>query len=154
MLWLAVWLATWALWVPPLLAFAGALAPSLLAQGRTGLRAARSLAIAALGGILVLVLVAVFTQPDPRFAVIDLLLAGGLVSLAALGVRAIFAWALVVFAALAAAKGIGLAAMGFSVTTFLAPALTGGLAWLAAALLALALAVMRLRRAPRRSTRA
>lgn len=144
-----VWLEAWGLWAPAFLAFAGALAPSLLAQMKLGVKAARGIALAALGALLLLTLVAFFTKEDATLTVLDLLLAAALVALAALGVRVAFAWALVVVAALAVAKGVGVIAMGFDVPALLGPALAGGMAWAAAALLGLALAVLRISRSTR-----
>lgn len=140
----------WGLWAPPVLAFLGALAPSLLAARKVSIGTARILSGAALVAVLALLLVAYFTARGVG-AALDLALAGVLVALAALGVRRPFAWALVLVAALAAAKGLGQLVMAIAVPIFLGPGLAGALLWVATALLALSLAIIRLK-APPRST--
>ncbi|HET6405186.1 MAG TPA: hypothetical protein VFH78_11100 [Candidatus Thermoplasmatota archaeon] len=137
--------AAWELWAPGALAFAGVLGPSLLASRRVSLRTARALALAALAGALVLLLVAVFTA-QARMLLFDLSLAGALVALAALGVRRAFAWALLVAAALASAKALAQARLAFLDPSVLGAALAGASGWAAAALLAISLCALRLRR--------
>ena len=141
----------WGLWAPSALAFLGVLAPSLLAARKVGVGPARVISAATLVALLALVLFAVFSDASVP-ALLDLLLAGVLVALAGLGVRRVFAWALVLVAALAAAKGLAQLAMAVTVPVFLGPGIAGALLWGAAALLALSLAIIRLRASPR-STR-
>lgn len=146
------WLEGWSTWLPATLAFVGVLGPALLAGGRVGLRSARAVALASLAALVAAMVVAVYQRAGTA-ALLDLALAGALVALSTLGVRRSFAWGLVAATAIAAARGIALARAGFGTPALLAPSLAGALAWLAAALLALALASVRLK-ASRRSTRA
>lgn len=143
------WGAAWEVWVPGALAFAGLLGPSLLARGRASRSLARGVALAALVALLVVLVVEAWGARRAS-VVFDLVLAAALVAIGAVGTHRAWAWSLVVLAALASARGIALVPMAMAVRAFLGVGIFGACAWLGAALLALVLAVIRLR-ASRRS---
>lgn len=143
-------MAAWELWAPAAVAFGGTLGPALLATGRATRTTARAFVLGALATLMALLLVEVFSSRVAT-VVLDLALAAALVALAAVGTKREWAWTLVGLAAIAAARGVALVPMGLAVPAFLGPALLGAGAWLGASLLALSLAVVRVR-ASRRST--
>lgn len=143
-----------ALWLPAALAFAGVLGPALLAGGRLSRRAAQRIALASLVALAVYATLVVLlplgpgeTQESRWYPALDAVLAGALVALAALGVGRAWivpAWTVAV---LAVARAAGVAVSLASTQQLTMGALTGLLLWVAAALLAVVLGLIRWRAA-------
>lgn len=146
-------------WLPAALAFAGTLAPALLASGRLTRGRAQAVvltalvSLAAFGALVVLWPLGDGEAGEARlYPALDAALGVALVALAALGVRRPYVVALWSASALVLARAGGLVASALAADMLTTAVLTGALFWLGAAMLAAALGVVRWRVAPLRQT--
>ena len=149
----------WDPWLPAAASFGGVLGPSLLARGRLPAASARAFVMGTLGALVVFALLAFFVPVGPGeasearlYSVVDAVLGGALVALAALGIRPLLAVATWGVAALVLVRAVGSVrgSLATAYAPWIAEALVAAMFWLAAALLASALALVRfIRRGPR-----